>query len=102
MKIRSAGIVLAILIVAAAAPVFAHHSFAAEFDSAKPVNLTGSLTKLDWINPTRPSVYRRKRCGWQSRELGNRTRSAGNFAEKRLDKELGQSWRYTGGGWLSC
>ncbi len=51
MKIRSAGIVLAILIVAAAAPVFAHHSFAAEFDSAKPVNLTGSLTKLDWINP---------------------------------------------------
>ena len=51
MKIRSAWIVAAALLVAAAAPVFAHHSFAAEFDVSKPVTLTGSVTKLDWINP---------------------------------------------------
>ena len=48
--------VLAVLIAAAAlaasaVPVFAHHSFAAEFDAAKPVNLTGVVTKVEWMNP---------------------------------------------------
>src|SRR5438552_19102867 len=31
--------------------LFFHHSFAAEFDSAKPVELKGSVTRLDWVNP---------------------------------------------------
>src|SRR5205085_12186039 len=30
---------------------FLHHSFAAEFDSSKPVELKGAVTKLDWVNP---------------------------------------------------
>jgi Family of unknown function (DUF6152) len=29
----------------------AHHSFAAEFDIRKPVSLSGTIGKLDWINP---------------------------------------------------
>ena len=35
----------------AALPVRAHHSFAAEFDEAKPVKLQGKVTKMEWINP---------------------------------------------------
>lgn len=29
----------------------AHHSFAAEYDAAKPVTISGTITKVDWINP---------------------------------------------------
>jgi Family of unknown function (DUF6152) len=35
----------------AAVPLAAHHSFAAEFDADKAVNLTGTVTKIDWMNP---------------------------------------------------
>ena len=38
-------------VFAATIPLMAHHSFAAEYDSKKPVTLTGVLTKLEWTNP---------------------------------------------------
>jgi hypothetical protein len=35
----------------AAAPAFAHHSFAAEYDGDKSIKLRGTLTKVEWTNP---------------------------------------------------
>ena len=34
-----------------ALPVLAHHSFAAEYDNKQPVTLTGTVTKVEWMNP---------------------------------------------------
>ena len=38
-------------VAAVTVPVAAHHSFAAEFDAAKPVQLEGVVTSMEWINP---------------------------------------------------
>jgi len=39
------------LLVAAVVPLIAHHSIDAEFDRTKPVKVTGTVTKVDWMNP---------------------------------------------------
>jgi hypothetical protein len=49
MKLKLFGICAATIL--AAAPMWAHHSFAAEYDSSKPVTMTGAVTKVDWANP---------------------------------------------------
>jgi Family of unknown function (DUF6152) len=46
-----AGLSLVLGLVGAAVPLSAHHSFAAEFDGSKEINLTGVVTKVDWVNP---------------------------------------------------
>src|SRR5260370_7263567 len=42
---------VAMAMIPLAPPVSARHSFAAEYDANKPVTLTGSVTKMAWINP---------------------------------------------------
>ena len=56
MHTRSIAIVAAALGLTAAAsipvaPVSAHHSFAAEFDSQRPLTVTGTVQRLEWTNP---------------------------------------------------
>ena len=48
MKLRLLIPVVFLLVIPAA---WAHHSLAAEFDSTKPMSLTGTVTSLDWRNP---------------------------------------------------
>lgn len=38
-------------LAAAAAPVYAHHAFAAEYDANKPISIRGNLTKIEIVNP---------------------------------------------------
>ena len=45
--IAAAGVV----VLAAGAPLVAHHAFAAEFDGTRPVTLRGTVTKMEWTNP---------------------------------------------------
>ena len=45
MSLGIAGLLLA------AAPMWAHHAFAAEFDAQKPVKLRGTVVKVEFINP---------------------------------------------------
>ena len=40
-----------VAVLLAIAPVYAHHAFSAEFDSKKPVKMTGVVTKVEFINP---------------------------------------------------
>ena len=39
------------ILMAIVAPVFGHHSEAAEYDSTKPVKVTGTIKKVEWQNP---------------------------------------------------
>ena len=41
----------AVILLAGSLPALAHHSTTAEFDVAHRMTISGTLTKIDWVNP---------------------------------------------------
>ena len=51
MRQKVAITLAATVLALAAAPLFAHHAFTAEFDAKKPIKLRGTVAKIELINP---------------------------------------------------
>ncbi len=54
MRATTTGVIVGVgvlLSTLTAAPVEAHHAFAAEFDASSPVELTGTVVRMEWVNP---------------------------------------------------
>src|SRR6266480_3866165 len=49
MRTKLSSVLVALIL--GSVPMLAHHSFAAEFDAKKPVELKGTVTSLEWVNP---------------------------------------------------
>jgi len=56
MKVNTFVLGAALTLMAGALPAMAHHSFAAEYDSNKKIEVTGTVTKIEWMNP-HPRFY---------------------------------------------
>ena len=51
MRTKLSVLIASAALVAAAAPLLAHHSFDAEYDRSKTVAMKGTVTKIEWMNP---------------------------------------------------
>ena len=51
MRTKVVLMVAAVALLAASGRVVAHHSFSAEFDATKTFKMTGTVTKVEWMNP---------------------------------------------------
>ena len=51
VKRNGPGVLLAATVLLGTVPAFAHHGFTVEFDPTKCMNLKGTLTGINWVNP---------------------------------------------------
>jgi hypothetical protein len=51
MRAQTALLTAGFGLLVSAVPMLAHHSFAAEYDSTKPMKVTGTVSKVEWMNP---------------------------------------------------
>ena len=51
MRAQTALLTAGFGLLLSAVPMLAHHSFAAEYDSTKPMKVTGTVSKVEWMNP---------------------------------------------------
>ena len=51
MRAKHALLAASFGLLVSAVPMLAHHSFAAEYDSTKPIKITGTVSKVEWMNP---------------------------------------------------
>ena len=51
MRYEAHFLILSLALLLSCSFAYAHHSFAAEYDTDKPVQITGTVTKVEWTNP---------------------------------------------------
>ena len=108
------GLFLGVGLLASAAPVIAHHSVSAEFDTTKTITFTGKVKEVNWGNPHiytsveandpdtgKPVVFRVEggapnalfRAGWRkdTLKIGETVKVTGNRAKKPESMNIGQA-----------
>jgi hypothetical protein len=51
MRFQAGVFAIGLGLMAGSLPLLAHHSFAAEYDSNKPIKISGVVSKVEWMNP---------------------------------------------------